>query len=59
MGPEGALTTFLSLLSAGCIGYSFYHLLTTGNITKILIAGAIGIAVLILLVRQIRKNIKG
>ncbi|MGN0654394.1 MAG: hypothetical protein ACI4KH_03885 [Oscillospiraceae bacterium] len=59
MGPERAMVTLFSLISTGFIGYCFYHILTTGDILKILISGALGIASTVFLVIQMRKNIKG
>ena len=59
MASDRAMVTLFSIISAGLIGYSFYHILTTGDILKILVSGALGIAATVFLVVQMRKNIKG
>lgn len=59
MGPERALQTLLSLASVGCLAYSFYHLLTTGNVLKIVISAILGLGILVILIVQMRKNIIG
>ena len=54
-----AMITIFSIIGSGLIAYAFYHILITGDIVKILISGALGIATIVLLISQLKKNLKG
>ena len=54
-----AMITIFSIIGSGLIAYSVYHILITGDIVKILVSGALGIATIVLLISQLKKNLKG
>ena len=54
-----AMITVFSIIGSELIAYSFYHILITGDIVKILVSGALGIATIVLLIMQLKKNLKG
>lgn len=54
-----AMITVFSIVGSGLIAYCFYHILITGDIVKILVSGALGILTIVILVSQLKKNLKG
>ena len=59
MGPENALVMLYSFIVCGTTAYTLYHILTTQDIAKILIGLAFTVGMVVLLIRQIKKNIVG